>query len=48
VECPRHGSAFDLRTGEPGSFPATTAVPTYRVEVDGEDVYLYPGPEAGG
>ena len=26
VECPRHGSEFDLTTGEPGSFPATKPV----------------------
>ena len=25
LECPRHGSAFDLRTGEPNSLPATQA-----------------------
>ena len=37
VECPRHGSEFDLRTGEPGSFPATRPVAVYEVEiVDGE------------
>lgn len=37
VECPRHGSEFDLRTGEPESLPATRPVPTYVVEtIDGE------------
>ncbi len=40
VECPRHGSAFDLRTGEPSSLPATRAVPVYEVKVEGRDVYL--------
>lgn len=33
VECPRHGSEFDLTTGEPGSLPATRPVPTYDVKV---------------
>ncbi len=37
VECPRHGSEFDLRTGKPGSLPATRPVALYEVEiVDGE------------
>lgn len=34
VECPRHGSSFDLRTGRPDSLPATRPVPVYRVRVD--------------
>ena len=33
IECPRHGSAFDLRTGTPCSLPATHAVPVYEVTV---------------
>jgi 3-phenylpropionate/trans-cinnamate dioxygenase ferredoxin subunit len=38
IECPRHGSTFDLRTGEPCSLPATTPVPVFVTEVVGEDV----------
>ncbi len=38
IECPRHGSMFDLRTGEACSLPATTPVPKYEVEVAGGDV----------
>jgi 3-phenylpropionate/trans-cinnamate dioxygenase ferredoxin subunit len=38
IECPRHGSTFDLVTGEPRSLPATKAVPVYGVEVSGDDV----------
>jgi 3-phenylpropionate/trans-cinnamate dioxygenase ferredoxin component len=38
LECPRHGSTFDLATGEPCSLPATVAVPVYEVEVDGDEV----------
>jgi 3-phenylpropionate/trans-cinnamate dioxygenase ferredoxin subunit len=33
IECPRHGSTFDLLTGTPCSLPATQAVPVYVVEV---------------
>ncbi len=40
VECPRHGSPFDLTTGEPGSLPATTAVPVYPTAVRDGVVYL--------
>jgi len=40
VECPRHGSEFDLTTGEPGSFPATKPVEVYTAEVENGDVYL--------
>ncbi|REK20304.1 MAG: bifunctional 3-phenylpropionate/cinnamic acid dioxygenase ferredoxin subunit, partial [Actinobacteria bacterium] len=41
VECPRHGSEFDLKTGEPGSLPATRPVPTYEVSVEDGTVFLH-------
>jgi 3-phenylpropionate/trans-cinnamate dioxygenase ferredoxin component len=34
IECPRHGSTFDLRTGAPCSLPATHPVPVYDIVVD--------------
>lgn len=34
VECPLHGSRFDLRTGEPDIFPATEPVRVHRVVVN--------------
>ena len=40
VECPRHGSRFDLRTGKPSGPPATEPVPTYPVRVEGDDVLV--------
>lgn len=40
VECPRHGSEFDLHTGEPNSLPATRPVPVYVAEIDGSDVFV--------
>ena len=33
VICPRHGSAFDLATGQPKSLPAFEPVATYPVHV---------------
>lgn len=41
VECPRHGSEFDLATGEPKSLPATRPVPTYEVTVEDNMVFLH-------
>lgn len=40
VECPRHGSPFDLETGEPGALPATTPVPVFPTTVRDGVVYL--------
>ena len=40
VECPRHGSEFDLKTGEPGALPATVPVPVYEVSIENGTVYL--------
>jgi 3-phenylpropionate/trans-cinnamate dioxygenase ferredoxin component len=40
VECPRHGSPFDLKTGRPMALPATAPVPVFPVEVREGDVYL--------
>ena len=33
IECPRHGSLFDLRTGAPRSLPAYVPVETFPVSV---------------
>jgi 3-phenylpropionate/trans-cinnamate dioxygenase ferredoxin subunit len=40
IECWLHGSCFDLRTGKPTNPPATQAVPTYTVKIEGGDVYV--------
>jgi 3-phenylpropionate/trans-cinnamate dioxygenase ferredoxin component len=43
IECPRHGSMFDLRTGEACSLPATKPVAKYEVEVvDGDVMVVLP------
>jgi 3-phenylpropionate/trans-cinnamate dioxygenase ferredoxin subunit len=38
IECSKHGSTFDLRTGAPCSLPATRAVPVYDLVLEGDDV----------
>lgn len=40
VECPRHGAAFSLATGDALTLPATEAVATYQVEIADGTVYL--------
>jgi 3-phenylpropionate/trans-cinnamate dioxygenase ferredoxin subunit len=40
IECWLHGSCFDLRTGKPTNPPATQPVATYRVKIEGDDVYV--------
>ena len=40
VECPRHGSLFDLRTGVPNTLPAYVAVDTFPVRVEDNIVKL--------
>jgi 3-phenylpropionate/trans-cinnamate dioxygenase ferredoxin component len=40
VECPLHGSLFDLRTGAPKTLPAFEPIATYQVRVEGEDVLI--------
>ena len=40
IMCPRHGSYFDVRTGDALTLPAVLPVPTYAVRVDGDDIYV--------
>jgi 3-phenylpropionate/trans-cinnamate dioxygenase ferredoxin subunit len=40
VECPRHGSLFDLRTGKPRTLPAFQPVRTFPVEVIDDNITL--------
>lgn len=40
VECPRHGSLFDLRTGKPLTLPAYVPVDTFAVVVEDDVIKL--------
>lgn len=40
IECPRHGSLFDLRSGKPKTLPAYMPVETFPVEIDGGVAYV--------
>jgi 3-phenylpropionate/trans-cinnamate dioxygenase ferredoxin subunit len=40
IECPRHGSLFDLATGKPLTLPAYIPVDTYPVIIEDEKIKL--------
>jgi 3-phenylpropionate/trans-cinnamate dioxygenase ferredoxin component len=40
IECPRHGSRFDLRTGRPKTLPAYVPVDTFPVIIDQDMIKL--------
>jgi nitrite reductase/ring-hydroxylating ferredoxin subunit len=40
VECPAHGSRFCLLDGSVTGFPAVIPTKVYKVEIDGDDVYI--------
>ena len=40
VECPRHGSLFDLSTGRPKTLPAFQPVQTFPVEIEDDTITL--------
>jgi 3-phenylpropionate/trans-cinnamate dioxygenase ferredoxin subunit len=40
LECPRHGSAFSLVTGEPNTLPATQPVAVYTARVENGQIHV--------
>jgi 3-phenylpropionate/trans-cinnamate dioxygenase ferredoxin subunit len=40
VECPRHGSLFDLTTGRPKTLPAYAPVRTFPVSIEDDTISL--------
>jgi 3-phenylpropionate/trans-cinnamate dioxygenase ferredoxin component len=40
IECPKHGSAFDVATGAARSLPAIKPVESFPVTVTGDDVWI--------
>ncbi len=40
VECPWHGSKFDVKTGEPIRPPARQAIPIYEVKVENNKILV--------
>jgi 3-phenylpropionate/trans-cinnamate dioxygenase ferredoxin component len=40
IECPRHGSLFDITTGKPKTLPAYVPVDTFNVIIEDETIKL--------
>ena len=40
IECPKHGSTFDLNTGRPRTLPAIQPVDAFPVKVENDDVMI--------
>jgi 3-phenylpropionate/trans-cinnamate dioxygenase ferredoxin component len=40
IECPMHGGAFHIRTGQPAAFPVAVATEKYAVRILGDDVQV--------
>jgi 3-phenylpropionate/trans-cinnamate dioxygenase ferredoxin component len=40
IECPRHGSLFDLKTGNPKTLPAYVPVDTFPVIIEDQKIKL--------
>jgi 3-phenylpropionate/trans-cinnamate dioxygenase ferredoxin subunit len=40
IECPLHGSRFDIRTGAVLSLPAYAPIATYPVRIEGDEVLV--------
>jgi len=40
ILCPRHGAAFDAKTGQVLSLPAVKSVAAYEVTVEGDGVFV--------
>ena len=38
IECPKHGSTFDLNSGKPRTLPATMPVAVYNVKIEDDEV----------
>lgn len=40
IECPLHGGAFFIRTGEPAAMPVVVATEKYGVRIEGDDLQV--------
>ena len=40
VECPLHAGRFDIRTGKAQGVPVTEDIKTYKVKIDGDEIYV--------
>ena len=43
MECPFHQGRFNVKTGEAVQEPPTEPIPTYQVQVEGDDIRVAKG-----
>ncbi|HEY9786774.1 MAG TPA: non-heme iron oxygenase ferredoxin subunit [Candidatus Obscuribacterales bacterium] len=40
IECPRHGARFDVKSGKVMCLPAVVPIPTYQLELRGDEIWV--------
>jgi 3-phenylpropionate/trans-cinnamate dioxygenase ferredoxin subunit len=40
IECPRHGARFNVRTGQVQTLPAVIPIPTFKVKIEGDEIWV--------
>jgi 3-phenylpropionate/trans-cinnamate dioxygenase ferredoxin component len=40
IECPKHGSTFDLNSGKTRTLPATEPIDVFPITTDDDDIYI--------
>ena len=40
IECPKHGSSFDLNSGKTRSLPATEPIEVFPIITENDDIYI--------
>jgi 3-phenylpropionate/trans-cinnamate dioxygenase ferredoxin subunit len=40
IECPKHGSTFDLNSGKPRTLPATVPVEVFPLKIENDDILI--------
>lgn len=40
LECPLHGGAFNVVSGEPENYPVSWPVKTYSVRIEGDEIFV--------
>ncbi len=43
IECPKHGSSFDLNSGKPRSLPATEPIEVFSIITEDDNIYIEVG-----
>ena len=47
IECPLHGGAFDIRSGEPVALPCSERIPTYEAITENGEIFINASQRSG-